>query len=158
LPALATSLLGLCAGHWLRREQTARLAGVGVTLAVIALLCSHWLPLNKNLWTASFALWSAGLAMLAVWLAHMLVDRRGMWALGRRFGVNAIAAYAGAEIMQTLIPASGLQNAIESWLGQVSNSMQIDSRFTSLIYAMIFVAFWWLIVLFMDRRKIYIKL
>lgn len=158
LPALATSLLGLYAGHWLRREQTSRLLMVGAIITLIALVCSHWLPFNKNLWTASFALWSAGLAMLAVWLAHWLIDRHGMWALGRRFGVNAIAAYAGAEIMQTLIPASGLQSVIESSLASISMSMHIDSRFTSLIYAMLFVALWWLIVLLMDRQRIYIKL
>lgn len=40
---------------------------------------------------------------------HVLIDRRGWLALGRRSGVDAIAAYAGSEPMQILLPASGLQ-------------------------------------------------
>ncbi|TCV97666.1 putative acyltransferase [Luteibacter rhizovicinus] len=158
LPSLATSLLGLCAGQWLRKGQTRHLVVAGIVSALIAIAWSHWLPFSKNLWTPSFALWCAGLAMLAVWLFHFLVDQHRLLPLGRRFGVNAVAAYAGAEIMQILIPASGLQNRIESFLSTTSTSLQLDPRLFSLAYAIVFVAIWWVIVWAMDRRRIYIKL
>lgn len=158
LPSLATCLLGLCAGHWLRHGQARRLIGGGLIASLMALAWSHWLPFNKNLWTPSFALWTGGLAMLALWLFHYLIDQRGWRPLGRRFGVNALAAYAGAEIMQILIPASGLQAAIESLLTSLSSTQHADPRLFSLAYAIVFVALWWLIVFVMDRKRIYVRL
>ncbi|RDS84274.1 acyltransferase family protein [Dyella psychrodurans] len=158
LSALATTLLGLCAGTWLRHRQVRNLLVAGAVSIVMAWIWSYWLPFNKNLWTSSFSLWTAGLAMLATWLFHYLVDERGWAPVGRRFGVNAIAAYAGAEAMQTVIPASGLQDTFTSLLTRASTQWQFDPRMASLAYAVAFVVLWWLIVLLMDRRRIYLKL
>jgi predicted acyltransferase len=158
LSSLATTLLGLCAGTWLRQGQVRKLLVAGGASILIAFLWSYWLPFNKNIWTSSFALWTAGLAMLATWLFHYLIDERGWPAIGRRFGVNAIAAYAGAESMQTLLPWSGLQDRIGSALNSAWTQWHFDPRLASLAYAIAFVALWWLIVLFMDRRRIYLKL
>ncbi len=97
--ALATTLLGLRAGDWLRRGQAGALLLAGVAALALGGLWSSWLPLNKNLWTSSYVVWTAGWATLALWLAHVLVDLRGAPAFGRRFGVNAIAAYAGSAVM-----------------------------------------------------------
>ena len=63
--------------------------------AVLGLLLAGVLPLNKQLWTPSYVLWTGGLAALALWLGHVLIDQKGWPALGRRFGVNAITAYLG---------------------------------------------------------------
>jgi len=87
-----------------------------------------------------------------------LVDKRGWTPLGRRFGINAIAAYAGAEAMQTVLPASGLQDKIEAMLNNAWTQWHFDPRIASLAYAVAFVLFWWLIVWAMDKRRIYLKL
>jgi predicted acyltransferase len=158
LSSLATTLLGLCAGTWLRHGQVRKLLIAGGVSILIAFVWSYALPFNKNLWTSSFALWTAGLAMLATWLFHYLVDERGWMPIGRRFGVNAIAAYAGAETMQTLLPASGLQDRIEAMLNHAWMQGHFDPRIASLAYAIAFVLLWWVIVLIMDRRRIYLKL
>jgi predicted acyltransferase len=158
LSSLATTLLGLCAGTWLRHKQLRKLLVAGAIAMLIAWTWSYWLPFNKNLWTSSFALWTAGCAMLATWVFHYLVDERGWLPLGRRFGVNAVAAYAGAEAMQSILPATGLQDRIEAWLNHAWAHWQFDPRIASLAYAVAFVLFWWVIVLVMDRRRIYVKL
>jgi predicted acyltransferase len=158
LSSLATTLLGLCAGTWLRHGHLRKLLLAGAVAICVAWLWSYGLPFNKNIWTSSFALWTAGLAMLATGCFHVLIDERGWVPLGRRFGVNAIAAYAGAESMQSLLPASGLQDRITVLLTRVSAQWQIDPRIASLAYAIAFVLFWWLITWFMDRRRIYLKL
>jgi predicted acyltransferase len=158
LSSLATTLLGLCAGTWLRHAQVRKLLIAGAVSIAIAWIWSYWLPFNKNIWTSSFALWTAGLAMLATWLYHCLIDERGWTPIGRRFGVNAIAAYAGAESMQSILPATGLQDKITALLSNASAQWHFDPRLASLAYALVFVAFWWLIVWIMDRRRIYLKL
>lgn len=158
LPSLATCLAGLWAGHTLRAGRTRQLVAAGIAMAALAWLWSYALPFNKNLWTSSFALWTAGLATLALWLFHTLVDQRGWPPLGRRFGVNAVAAYAGAETMQTLLPlvlAPETQAAgLEAW----ATAWRIDPRITSLAYALAFACLWWLVVYALDKRKLYIKL
>lgn len=157
-PSLATSLLGLRAGQWLREEKMRALVMAGVAALAVGWAWSLVFPLNKNLWTSSFVLWTAGWAMLALAVFHRLVDRRGWPAIGRRFGVNAVAAYAGSELMQILLPGLGLQqplyrHAFAGWITPAAGPYV-----ASVAYAMAFVAVWWLIVLAMDRRGIYVKL
>ncbi len=62
LPAMATALLGLCAGCWLRSGQVRRLLIAGVLIVAAGALWSFWIPFNKNLWTPSFTLCTAGWA------------------------------------------------------------------------------------------------
>ena len=158
LPSLATSLLGLCAGTWLKAERVRLLFLSSCTALLLALLWSQWLPFNKNLWTPSFALWCAGWAGLALLLFHYAIDLRGWPAWGRRFGVTAIAAYTGSELMQILLPALGWQEPIyrhlfSSWITPLAGPY-----ISSLSFALAFVLLWWLIVAAMDRRRLYFRL
>ena len=158
LGSLATSLLGLCAGRLLREGRLVGLLGGGAIALLIAVIWMHWLPLNKNLWTRSFALACAGLAACTLVAFHVAIDARGWPALGRRFGVNAIAAYAGSELLQILLPALGWQQpiydvAFAGWITPLAGPFV-----ASLAYAIAFVALWWLIVYALDRRRIYLKL
>jgi predicted acyltransferase len=158
LPSIATTLLGLQAGRWLRTEKLRELLGGGAVCVVLGALWSLWLPFNKNLWTPSFVLWCAGWAMLAVLVFHMLIDRRGWPAIGRRFGVNAIAAYAGSELMQIVLPALGWQDPLYRHLFASWITTQFGPFIASLAWAIVFVALWWVIVWFMDRQRWYLKL
>lgn len=158
LPSLATTLLGLIAGHWLRAGRARRLWPMGVALLAAGWAWSLVLPFNKNLWTPSFVLWTGGWAMLALGLAHDAIDRRGWPPIGRRFGVNAIAAYAGSELMQILLPATGAQQwlyteGLARWITPLAGPYV-----ASLAWAIAFVALWWVIVWAMDRRGIHLKL
>lgn len=158
LPSLATCLLGLCAGRWLRAYQLKPLLIAAIAALALGALWSLVLPFNKNLWTPSFVLWCAGWAMLATLLLHGLIDRRGWPALGRRFGVNAIAAYAGSELMQILLPGLGWQESLYQHLFAGWIAPQAGAQLASLAFAVAFVFLWWLIVYVMDRRRWYIKL
>ena len=157
LGALATTLLGLRAGDWLRHGRTGALMLAGVAALALGYVWSLWLPLNKNLWTPSYALWTAGWAVLALWLAHLLVDRRGFPAFGRRFGVNAIAAYAGSAVMVYALAGLGwwepaYRAGFADWM-----TPRFGPYLPSLAFAVAFVSVWWLVVLWMDRRGWYLK-
>ena len=158
LPSLAGTLLGLRAGDWLRRERLRPLLLGGIACLLLGALWSLWLPFNKNLWTPSFVLWCTGWATLALLAFHRLIDRRGWPAWGRRFGVNAIAAYAGSELMQILLPALGWQEPIYRHLFAGWMASRFGPYIPSLTFALVFVALWWLIVYTMDRHRIYLKL
>lgn len=157
-PSLATSLLGLRAGQWLRDGRMKPLLVAGALSLVLGYVWSLVFPLNKNLWTSSFVLWTGGWAMLALALFHGLIDRHDWPAIGRRFGVNAVAAYAGSELMQILLPALGIQDllyqhAFASWITPLAGPY-----IASLAYGLAFVAVWWMVVYAMDRKQVYLKL
>ena len=158
LPSLATALLGLRAGCWLRQGRTRMLLIAGVGALLLGALWALWQPFNKNLWTPSFVLWCAGWSTLALLLFHVLIDRYGWPPLGRRFGINAIAAYAGSELMQIVLPALGWQEPLYRHLFADPLTPLVGAYVASLAWALAFVVMWWLIVYAMDRRRWYLKL
>ena len=157
LPSIATTVLGLRAGDWLRQGRSARLLPMSVALLALGGLWSVSLPFNKQLWTSSYVLWSAGWAMLALWLCHALIDRRGWPALGRSFGVNAIAAYAGAAVMVYAFAGLGWWEPIYRWGFSAWMTPRFGPYLPSLAFALAFVLFWWLLVRWMDKRRWYLK-
>jgi len=78
--------------------------------------------------------------------------------LGRRFGVNAIAAYAGSELMQIILPAVGWQDPIYRRVFSGPITPVAGAFISSLAYALACVSIWYLVVYVMDRRGVYLKL
>ena len=158
LPAIATVLLGVRAGEWLRRGELHRLLAAAAATLAGGWLWSLAMPLNKSLWTSSYVLWTAGWAALALYAAHALVDRRGWPALGHSFGVNAITAYAGSALMVCLLAAAGCwsvlyERGFAGWM-----TPRFGPYLPSLAFALAFVALWWGIVRWMDARRWYVKI
>ena len=152
LPSLATVILGLRAGDWLRRGQTRTLALAGAAAMLAGGLWSLLLPLNKQLWTSSFVLWTGGFGMLVIALAHQLIDMRGWPALGRAMGVNAIAAYAGSWIATCLIEGSGLMGPLYLHVFNQPLTPHFGPWMASLAFAAAFTALFWLAMAFADKR------
>lgn len=157
LGALATTLLGLRAGHWLRRGELGALLRAGFLAAAGGALL-HWLqPINKALWTPAYVLWTGGIACLALLVAHRLADRRGLWLPGGALGRNAMLAYAGSWLMVCALAATGVDRwlyaqAFASWLTPLAGA-----EFASLAWAAAIVAVWWCVAIVLDRRGWYWK-
>ena len=158
LGALATTLLGLRAGDWLRRGDVRALLIAGAAGLAAGWALGLAQPINKNLWTPAYVLWAGGWSCWILALCHALVDRRGWPPLGRAFGVNAIAAYGGSALLLYLL--MGLK-----WLEPVYRHGFADwmtPRFgpyvPSLAFAVVFVTLWWLVVRALDARRIYFKI
>ena len=158
LPAIATTLLGLLAGVALRAKRVYALIVASLVALVAGWVGSQWMPLNKNLWTPSYVLWTAGLAGLLLALCHRLMDQAAWPAWGRRFGVNAITIYAGSQLMAVLLEGFGWQAAIYQKLFAGWIAPLAGEKAASLAFALAFVALWWVIAWAMDRRKIYLKI
>ena len=111
LPAIATALLGVFTGEWLRSEgsQQRKLIGMlvfGAAGLVLGRTWGIWFPINKNLWTSSYVLFTAGFALVGLALCYWATDIRrwrGIWAKPFViFGRNAIAAYIVAWLLDVL--------------------------------------------------------
>jgi predicted acyltransferase len=87
IPAIATTLIGVFTGHWLKSKRSNKqlIAGM-VFVGILGMLAgefwNRWFPINKNLWTSSFALFSGGFCLLFVSLLYWITEvtqRRGKW-------------------------------------------------------------------------------
>jgi predicted acyltransferase len=87
LPAIVNALIGIAVMRWIQAKGmgNAMLGGIGIALVLAGLALTPWLPLNKNLWTASFALVTSG-SGLAFWAAL-----RTLWPM---IGANRIATWS----------------------------------------------------------------
>jgi predicted acyltransferase len=86
LPAIVNALIGLAVMRRIQAKgmSNAVLGGIAAALIVAGFALTPWLPLNKNLWTASFTLLTSG-AGLALWAAM-----RALWPM---LGANRIALW-----------------------------------------------------------------
>ncbi|MGE0439307.1 MAG: acyltransferase family protein [Gemmatimonadales bacterium] len=172
IPAIGTVLLGVLAGRWLRtpRPMAERLNGLFAAGTAGLIVGSVWgwvFPINKNLWTSSYVIFTAGAAAVLLGLVSWLMDTRGRHGAVVRFfavyGRNPLVAFLGsglmAKAMASLIkvPFGGesvpLQQAVyrtlfAPWLRPVN---------ASLAYALAFVGFWYLVLALFSRRGWIIK-
>jgi len=102
IPAVATTLLGVLTGHWLRSQKTSATKAIVMLLAGICGLVAGevwniWFPINKNLWTSSFAVFSGGFALVFLAFLYWVLEIkrwRGAWTMPILvFGMNAIAGF-----------------------------------------------------------------
>lgn len=169
IPAVATALAGVFAGDWMNRRGsgsgTLALWAAGVALMVTGLLWGRVFPINKNLWTSSFALFTAGLAVQALAIFHWVLDihHARWWAVPfLAFGRNPLAGYflsVGTDSLLTKWPVAGsdsLKGAIfhvtfARWIGPCCGT-----EAASLAYALAYVAVWAAVLGLMYRRRIFI--
>jgi predicted acyltransferase len=161
LPAVATVLLGMFAADViaLRRslgERLAWLLGIGVALLVAGLVCDQWLPINKKLWTSSFALFMAGLDFVLLagfaWIVDGLKWRRAV----RPFvilGMNAIAIYIISELLVVTLGMLDWQRPIY----QAVFAPLASPETASLLYAVAYTLLMMLVAWVMYRRRVFIK-
>src|SRR5262245_32510244 len=161
LPAITSVLFGVPAGRLLlandkRQQQILALLGGGIILIAAGELLTNWVPINKQLWTPSFAVFTAGLAATALACTIWLVEGR-RWAWWFRpleiFGLNAIAAYLisrlAANVPRVHVMGKSLYTDILATVASPANA--------SLMFAIVVLLAVYLIVWLMGRRGWYLK-
>lgn len=111
LPAIATTLLGVMGGYLLRlrwslQKRISCLTLTGVALLVAALLWNPFIPINKKLWTGSFALWMAGLDFIVLAAFLWAIDLHGYKKVVKPLvvvGMNSIAIYLASEVFAIVL-------------------------------------------------------
>ena len=111
LPAIATTIFGVITGRYLRSERSgetkaAEMFVVGYAMILAGVVADIWLPINKNCWTSSYAIFMGGWALVCFATVYWLIDvkHRGRWLEPFRiFGLNAITLYVVSELLATLL-------------------------------------------------------
>ena len=171
VPAVGTVMLGVLAGRWLARPSTLaeRLNGlfaVGAMAMVVGLVWNWGFPINKNLWTSSYVVFTAGAAAVTLATCLWIIDVRGITGWTRPwvvFGVNPILAYVGSGLMARLIYSviqvqfRGKPTSLQAAVYESAYASWLPPRVASLGFALTFVLFWYVVLLVLYRRRIFLK-
>jgi predicted acyltransferase len=172
LPAIATALLGVFTGEWLRSERNSQNKALSMLVfGTIGLILGKtwgiWFPINKKLWTSSFVLFTAGFALVCLALCYWATDIkrwRGAWTRPFLiFGKNAITAYIIADLFAILLYVLNTQVDREAMSAQGYIFQRFfaplgSPSFSSLLFSLAFVLLCLLPVWLMDRKKIFLKI
>lgn len=161
IPAITTVLFGILAGHILRlerslAERTKWLLLAGTVLIASGLICNNWLPINKKLWTDSFALFMAGLDFVIFAMFLWLVDGLGFRRAVKPFviiGMNAITVYLASEFLDEALNATHFHH----WLFDHLFSWPASAYNASLLYAIAYVLTMYLLAWILYRRKWFLR-
>jgi predicted acyltransferase len=175
LPAVGTALLGLLAGLWLRGSKSKSVKSLGLAAGALACLASGylwsvWFPLNKKLWTSSYALVAAGWSLAAFALAYWAVEEKG-WGKERGrgwiwawlvFGSNAIVAYLVSELLPGVVGlfgfrAGGRRTDVLAWSFNHVFAHIPDRGWAAFGFSVSFLAVCFVPVWVLYRKKIFVK-
>jgi predicted acyltransferase len=172
IPAIATTLLGVLTGHWLRSRKSPAMKAIGMLLAGICGLVAGevwntWFPINKNLWTSSFAVFSGGFALVFLALLYWVLEIkrwRGAWTTPILvFGMNAIAGFVADSLVYgpgytfTVKHADGTTLSWHDAAQAKLVSLGASPPNASLIYSLGAVIFCWILLWLLWRKRIFLK-
>jgi predicted acyltransferase len=165
LPAIATTLMGVLTGHWLRASRDRSITALGLLAAGLlgvglGQLWGLGFPVNKALWTSSYAVLTGGLALAMLALCYWLVEVRGVRRWARPFvvlGVNALALFFLSTLMARLLIAIKVGEAsgrvpLHAWLFDHLFAPWATPVNASLAFALAYLALWLGLTWLLDRR------
>ncbi|HUK35715.1 MAG TPA: DUF5009 domain-containing protein [Vicinamibacterales bacterium] len=159
---IATALAGALVGQWLRRHTSHRrqitgLLAAAVVMTALGLAWSTEWPINKPLWTGSYALLMSGFAAATLCACLFVVDVANLRGWARPFlalGGNPLAIYFGSEFVGHLLDR---RKDWIYWGAFARFGGGTGGEWASLFYALAYVAFWLAVAVVLDRRHIRIR-
>ena len=162
LPAIGTVLCGVFVGSLLHaatitpQRKVGTLIAAGIGAIVAGLIWNLWFPINKNLWTSSYVVFTAGLACIVLAACYWIVDVRGRSRLLLPFtiyGMNAIAAFVlsglFARVLSLVRVADGVtlkshiyNSYFLSWATPVNASLAFAVAFVVVWLGAMWVLYW----------------
>ena len=162
IPTLATMMLGLWAGRWLQSARTTLeklkgliIGGVALTLAGLIFQWLHINPIVKRIWTSSYTLYSGGLILLILAGFYAAIEWKGWrkWSFPLLvIGANSIAVYVMSWTIEHFI-----SSALVRHLGPAPFAI-MGPPFEPVLRGLGVLIVFWLILYWMYRRKIFLRI
>jgi heparan-alpha-glucosaminide N-acetyltransferase len=162
IPTLATMLLGMWAGLWLKTPRSTVdklkgliLGGVALTLAGLLFQWLHINPIVKRIWTSSYTLYSGGLVVLMLAGFYAAIEWKGWkrWAFPLLvIGANSIAIYVMSWTIEDFISSALLRHA-----GPAPFAI-FGAPFEPVLRGIGVLLVFWAILFWMYRRKIFLRI
>jgi len=168
-PAITLGLVGVLAGRWLRRggDRPRRACLFGLAMVAVGLAWDAVFPLNKSLCTSSFVLFTGGVGLMLLAVAHAALDGRPTAAWARPLcilGRNPLFLYVTASFLATslrhvrVVSATGQSVSLQKTIYLEVFRFLPPGPFPSLCWGLLMLAAMFLLAWFLDARRIVIKL
>jgi predicted acyltransferase len=161
IPTLGTMILGLIAGRWLRAAapkipmKQLLIAGVVGLAAGLFFHFTHICPVVKRIWTPSWTLFSGGACFLLLaafsWIIEVKQYKRWAFFLVV-IGMNSIAAYCIAHFMENFIVSTFRIHLGPHFFQFLGTGLE------PLLEGAAVLTCYWLVLLWMYRRKLFLKI
>ena len=171
LPAVITVLIGYITGIVIQEmengiEKVKYLLKAGVTITIIGWIWGFFFPINKQLWTSSYVLFTGGIAIIILAICIFFIDIKGFKKLAYPFvifGTNSIFLFTVSGLwVKTILKIKFILNEKTvsgyTYLYQTVFQPLAGDLNGSLLFALSNVGMWWLILYWMYRKKIFIKI
>ncbi len=172
IPAVATTLLGVLAGELLRTRKSPSSKGAWLAAAGAACACAGWLwglifPINKHLWTSSYALFAGGIALASLGLCYGVVEIRKLTLWGKPFevfGRNPLISYFLSGLFYGLLDAvparlpSGAAGNLKLLSCRLLFGGWLSPENASLAWASAYLACCWGLMTVLYKKKIFLKI
>ena len=162
IPTLATMMLGMWSGVWLKTARPLKqklngllVAGVTLTLAGLVLQWVHLNPIIKRIWTSSYTLYSGGLVVLMLAAFFAIVEVKGWkrWAFPLLvIGANSIAIYVMSWTLEHFV-----SSALLTHLGRAP-FLVLGAPFEPVLRGAAVLLVFWSILFWMYRRRIFVRI
>ena len=178
IPAIVQVVFGFFTGQYIQQKGKTyeMLSNLFVISGVLMFTGYCWdmvFPINKKIWTSSYVLYTTGLAIAVLCILIYLIEfkeEKGKWSsFFDVFGKNPLFIFVLSGFLPRLLGLIRINNGISpdgkpayttpfGWFYEhVCKNISTDLRVGSLAYALVLIAFYWLIVFWMDKKKIYVK-
>ena len=163
-------LTGTLTGFLLRgpatvKEKVARLLVWGTVATGGGLLWGRFLPINKNLWTGSYVVFTSGAALLAIGLCVLVIDVLG-WkkpfapflSFFSTFGTNPLLVFVLSGLLAKtfglikLTDATGKAITLHTWLYRSGFSWIADPTWRSHAFALVTILGWWAVLRVFEKK------
>ena len=170
--AIATTLIGVLTGWWLRSERSRGTIAIRMLLfGILGLLAGEvwnvWFPINKHLWTSSFVLFAGGFSLVFLAFLYWILEIkqwRGAWTMPILvLGMNAIAGFVADSFVYGpgySFTVKGANGTVLNWHDAAQARLQLlgaSPANASLAYSLAAVLFCWVLLWLLWRKKIFLK-
>jgi predicted acyltransferase len=162
IPTLATMMLGLWAGEWLKSARAAEekfkgllAAGAALTVSGLVFDALGICPIVKRVWTSSYTLYSGGLVVIMLAVFYGIVDVKGWrrWAFPLLvIGANSMAIYVMSWTLEAFV-----RDALVRHVGRAPFAM-MGPPFEPVLRGAAVLTVFWLILLWMYRRRVFVRI
>jgi predicted acyltransferase len=153
--ALASTLIGVLAGHWLRSNRTGNQKTIGYIIAGLISLAAGWVWgqfffISRYIWTSSFVLYASGWSLLLWAFFYWIIDVKGYkkWSFFLVvIGMNSVTIWVGQELIDFRYTTDALFMGFSKYFGIIQ----------PVIIALCLVFTKWLFLWFLYRQKVFLK-
>lgn len=172
MTALVNTLLGIQVGLLIRNktldhyQKLVQLFSWGITCVIIGYVWDWFFPINKSIWTSSYAIFTSGQAMCGLAMCYYFIDVKGYkkWSFFFEvYGVNALIVFVLSGLLAKTLGLIKIAETPEksisagAWFYQNVCLQIFETYNASLLYALLWIAFWFGVLLVMYRKNIIIK-